>query len=762
MRRHALCAVFFTVFLSCNSHTAADYLEQGNTAEGAGHHDAALIHFRNAIRKAPELVEPHYRLGAVLCRLGRTTEAEAALRQALLRAPGHLEANAKLADLYISAYTDKPNSRRYITEQLQIISKRLLESDPSSYDGLRIRGYSAMADRKPAEAATFFRRAAEDGGASPEAVIALAQSLAQAGQFAEAEQLSLDLIAKDKDFAPAYDSLYVQYIAANRLNDAEAVLQRKLSRFPKVSAYVLQLATFLHRYKPSSAALEQTLRVLATGEKEFPKGPLLVADFYEDRGLADKAIAMLEEAIAAGGDQEKEYRKRIASIYLQQGKRELARAAIDELAQDARGDSEVLALRAVLRLDAERPEEIATAVRELSGLVKTAPDNPLFRLFLGHAFRSVGDFASAREHYVEAAQKRAQWTPPRLSLVELSLTRRQYLEALKYADEIASYEVLSPRLRMLRSVAMVGSGLVHSARAELQKLSREFPDVPEPQLELGFVDLAQKRFTEAEERFRKLHRPGHKDLRPLAGLVEVQLAQRQVEKAIRLLEAEAPRSQNPAGVRRLLATTEARAGRTDHAIQHYHRLAGENSESFEVLFALGELYQKKNDHMQALEWLLRAQKTAPRDPRPPIWIGYSYLNMGRVLEAKKNYELGLSLDPENPLALNNLACLLSEEGNHDEALRLAQLALSKAPKHPEFRDTLAGIYLKKKLPDSALQIFKDLVADYPGESKFRYQLALLLIDRGDKAQARLELQAALDGRLSEEMSRKISVLLEKI
>jgi tetratricopeptide (TPR) repeat protein len=759
---HVLGVVVCCLFSSCSGNSASHYLEKGNAYAEAGKHEDASINYRKAIQKEPQLAEAHYRHGLAEWKLGRLPEAEDALRQAVALSPDHIAAHARLADLYIAAYVSKPGSRPNILAQLQSISKRLLDRDPNSYDGLRIRGYLAMAERKPKEAIELFRRAGASAPLEPDTVLALAQSLVQAGELAEGEKLSLDLLEKEKGFAPGYDSLYVQYVAAKRLTDAERILRLKIANFPEVAEYVIQLATFQDRYKRPATEVERTLRILTSDQQRFPRGPLLVADFYESRGRADKAISALEEAIRGSGDEKNRYRKRLAAVHLMHGDRDAARAAIVEVTQDNPGDSEALAMQAVLRLDSRRPEDINAAVSELSELIKESPGNAQFHLFLGHALRTRGDLDGARSEYVEAAQKRPEWTPPRLALVELALARRQYKEALRYVEEIASYEPLHPRLRLLQSVAMVGAGFVQNAKGELEKLAQEFPGKPEPLLELGFIEVSEKRFQEAERRFRKLHQAGQKDLRALIGLVEVLLAQQRSNEAIQFLEKEVPRSQNPAGVRRLLALTERRRGRTDSAIRHYRQLATENPGSWDVLFSLGDLYLQKNDYEQALEFLEKAQALAPRDPRSPLWLGFTMERLGRMEEATKHYESALRLDPANPLALNNLANLLSETGSLDEALKLANQALEKVPEHPEFLDTLGVIYLKKKLPDSALQIFQNLAKKHPSVSRFRYRLALAHMEKGDKRQARAELETALTGEASEELVKQIKNLLEKI
>ena len=95
----------------------------------------------------------------------------------------------------------------------------------------------------------------------------------------------------------------------------------------------------------------------------------------------------------------------------------------------------------------------------------------------------------------------------------------------------------------------------------------------------------------------------------------------------------------------------------------------------------------------------------------------------RKPEAKQVYEATLKLDPNNAVALNNLAFLLAETGGDlDDALTKAQRAKQLLPNLYEISDTLGWIYLKKNLADQAIDIFKDLVNKEPNHSTYHYHL----------------------------------------
>jgi Flp pilus assembly protein TadD len=136
---------------------------------------------------------------------------------------------------------------------------------------------------------------------------------------------------------------------------------------------------------------------------------------------------------------------------------------------------------------------------------------------------------------------------------------------------------------------------------------------------------------------------------------------------------------------------------------------------------------------------------------------------GRQPESKPLYEHVLRLQPDNAIALNNLAYQMAESGNDlDQALTMAQRAKQQRPTDNNVADTLGWIYIKKNLSDSAIGIFRDLVQKEPERATYRYHLAMALYQKGDKAQARKELEVALKSNPAKDEAAKIRDLLAKV
>jgi Flp pilus assembly protein TadD len=115
------------------------------------------------------------------------------------------------------------------------------------------------------------------------------------------------------------------------------------------------------------------------------------------------------------------------------------------------------------------------------------------------------------------------------------------------------------------------------------------------------------------------------------------------------------------------------------------------------------------------------------------------------------------------VALNNLAYILAEEGRDlDQALTYAQRAKQRLPENADVADTLGWVYIKKNLSDNAIEIFRNLTRQNPQNPTFRYHLALAYVQKGDKGQARRELDTALRSKPEKPVEDKIRELMGRI
>jgi Flp pilus assembly protein TadD len=107
-------------------------------------------------------------------------------------------------------------------------------------------------------------------------------------------------------------------------------------------------------------------------------------------------------------------------------------------------------------------------------------------------------------------------------------------------------------------------------------------------------------------------------------------------------------------------------------------------------------------------------------------------------EAIKEYEGLIADDPENPIAMNNLAWLYLETGD-PRAKETAEKAVALAPDAPAIIDTLAWILVRGGEAQQALDLLQKATTLAPQEPEIRYHKAVALRDVGRSDEACREL-----------------------
>jgi tetratricopeptide (TPR) repeat protein len=740
------------------------YVENGNRYFERGKYKEASIMYRSALKKDLRYGEAYYRLGLVQLKLNQPMAAVASLRRAVELQPDNEDAKTRLADLYLAAYVIGQRGRDQLKTEIKDLAGRLLKKTPNSFDGNRLLGHVEWRDGNLKGAIERFHKANATKPNDPDLVLALSQALAVDARYDEAEKLAKALIEKDPSFGPIYDSLYVQYARQNRIADAESLLKLRVEKNPKNSQYMLRLAGHYYVLQRRDEAGNVFQRMIGN-PRDFPNARQEIGDFYLRSREFGKAIEQYEAGMKSAAKKEDRLalKRRVADALIAWGKRPEASRVLDEVLKENPKDEAASAMRASLTLDTGSREQLQGVLNDLQAAVTRMPDNPVIRYNLGRAHWAKGEIEHARTQFRAAMTLRPDYLAPRLALTQLHINRQEWAQALQTANETLTFSPADPTARMLRAIALRGTGNAGQARAELMELVRRDPSLRDAQFQLGLMDLKALDFKRAEESFQKCSQNSGSDLRCLVGLVETYTAQRQYDKAIQLLEATGRKNPDRPEITAELANTFVRAARYDRAVPIFQQLIAKNPKSADYHIKLGETYRRMGDQNTAIEYFRKAKDLNPNDPMTYVPLAVMLDTVGRKAEAAGLYEQLLKLQPDNPVALNNLAYTLAETGgNLDEALTLAQRARQKLPQDLNVADTLGWIYIKKNLAGNAIDIYKELTTKDPNNPTFRFHMAMALVQKGDKPQARRELQTALRNKPSKEEEGKIKELIAKI
>ncbi len=192
-----------------------------------------------------------------------------------------------------------------------------------------------------------------------------------------------------------------------------------------------------------------------------------------------------------------------------------------------------------------------------------------------------------------------------------------------------------------------------------------------------------------------------------------------------------------------------------------------NIERQKVLVNLLQMSQKTPE---ALEVAQRLQTLAVKDTD----LTFSILAQGLLLqqlkkyeEAKTKYEETIKREPDNAVALNNIAYLLSDElGKPAEAIPYAERAKRLEPNNPDVLDTLGwALALSNRSGEAAGMLLRALQIDGNSVATL-YHLGMVHLKKGEieDAQARLDAakKAAATLRPDDPLVAKIGEALKKV
>jgi tetratricopeptide (TPR) repeat protein len=742
--------------------SATSYLENGNAAFARGQFDDASLNYRKAIQKKPDFGEAYYRAGLSELKQNKAAEALQDLQQAVRLMPANQDAKMELTNLTLGAYIGDTQRPKFLYDLLVKFSSEWLAKDPNSMPGLRIKGYLAMLEQRPDEAVSDFKRAHQLYPRDEKIVDGLMDALFRANQPAEAEQAGVDFVAKDPAATDVYDALFRMYVAGHRLQDAENILNRKVTANPKENTYILQLAAFYagsHR----TQEMDQALQKFLSNPGSDTRVRMEAGDFYASIGDLTGALGQYRAGSSANNKDKLLYQNRIARILLLQGKRKEGLQVLNETLGKYPDDPEARALRAALLVGAPGAGKPGEGVQELRALLEKNPSDLFLKFLLARGLAESNNLGEARSRLQEIIKARPQFLDAHIMLADIAFKRGDMLETVQQAEAALEVDPENLRARMLRGSALLKQGNLDQAASVLGSLSRQVPDSVDVQLQLAYVSLNRRNYAEAEAAFGKILEKHPTEWKAVAGLVDVDLAQNRPEKAYARLEAELTRSHGSPAVRYLMATTALRNGKYNLAIENFRALAEQTPNSIDAQLQMANVFQLKGDVHNAIVTLQKAALVQPKDPRPSAMLPFLLEMENRAQEAKQVVRRTLAQRPDDPDAMNNLAYLLAQTGDSlDEALKLAHKAVAKAPNNPSYLDTLGYVYLKRDQDDEALDIFSNLIRKYPDDPACAYHTGMAWYQKGNRTKAKTLLSHALELRPPKDIEAGATDLLSRV
>jgi tetratricopeptide (TPR) repeat protein len=386
-------------------------------------------------------------------------------------------------------------------------------------------------------------------------------------------------------------------------------------------------------------------------------------------------------------------------------RREEAVDAMDHAARLYKANAAPLVIKGDLLLSLGRRDEAGAAWQNA---IEVDPTNWFAHERMAALLESRGDREGAIRHYEQAvAETKTEHLYPRLQAARLYLMAGDPAQTEVLLEDLAQLEDAPSLVLDYLARAKVGLDKLDEGKALFDRLMTRSESV-RPFLARARLAVAEQDLVEAETilSMAKTRFPG--DAALLLEQGRVLGATGQYDKALDTFsEGLAVAPQNPA-LLRAASLAAARLGQDERALDYARAVVGLPEATVGDQVRLASLLERTN-------------------ARP---------------EAVTLYRNALAADPQNWLALNNLASLLTESAP-DEAILLAERAVGLAPDMPELHDTLGLAQLKAGKLDLAEQTFEAMRAEQPSAALPTYRLGLVRLEQGLSDEAHALLQEAL-------------------
>ena len=371
-----------------------------------------------------------------------------------------------------------------------------------------------------------------------------------------------------------------------------------------------------------------------------------------------------------------------------------------------------------------REGKIEEALHAVSSMLERAPESADVWLFKGDLERSRLALEDAEKSYRRALDIRPNDVQSRLRLVDLYIGANKldaartgiaavlksepqnlmavyqqasiYVSEKKYAearDAIQQVRKLAPdhlpSLRMAGAVAYF-TGSSAQAERELSAYLSHFPnDVPTRKL-LAANSLRSGQPDKALEFMNPLLSAGN-DAQVFAIAGEAALRTNQFARAVEYLKKSAALAPRDAKVRTQLGISRLAAGDVDSGIADLASASALSSESTRADLILALTHLERKEYGNALAAIAVLEKKQPANAVVFNLRAQAQLAQGNTVQARKNLETALELQPDYFLAANNLAALDVGDKNLEAARKRLSAFLETNPSSVSAMLSLADI-----------------------------------------------------------------------
>lgn len=702
--------------------------------------EAAEEAYTKAIEARPEGIHELASRALVRLSLGRVAEAQKDVGQA--RRLNNMSRTKQPLVYYATGQLEL--KREKFAEAAQAFEK-MLEFEP---DYLPARYYLARAHYRMGnieqadQGATMFRKRAPryPGGHRLYAAIKFTQ-----GQYDEAQQVLENLLS----FLP--DDTWSQSMLADiavRQGDTAASVEeyrRIVALHPDSAEAHRKLALGLIIVDSEQA--REVLRERVVQDGGSTETSTLVLLSYIREGEWDEAIATAQDLVQQD-EKNWDAHTLLGGAYVGKGNVVEARKSLKRALELNPGNPNAATNLARMEV---REDNLGEARSLYEDVLKHHPEEVAPVLFLNALDVREGKMEDALERLESAVVAHPKDEALRIALARLYLITGQPSRVLAMMYDVKGNTAQSPAMLQAQAGAHSAMGQHGAAAAVYEKILKQVADVAGLHFILGRSYAANGELNKANEQLQQAMEldPEHYAARVLR--IHLLRLENKGAQASQLLAELGPEYADRPEVlieKGWLAMYQGKFPEAESAFERAYELAPSN----ELIVQLGIARWNSDKPDAALAGYKSWLKNNPGDSKILIHLANTYLQLGRDEKALASFKELYSLNPDNPVVLNNLAWLL-RRSDSDQALEYAQRSNRLTPDWAPGLDTLGSIHLERGEYELAQRSFEQALKQAPGNADIRYHMARVAVGEGESEEAANILKAVLADPESEFPSR---------
>lgn len=358
----------------------------------------------------------------------------------------------------------------------------------------------------------------------------------------------------------------------------------------------------------------------------------------------------------------------------------------------------------------------AEALATYQAMLKVFPYSYAGHYYVGLLLMDQGDVTKAKKHFGEAIAIAPEFIGARMELASVLMDEGLTEEATMHYQRILDEDPTSVRAALALALNHFTAKNDEKALETIALITKRSSTWHSVYTLINRHYLAQGKFTEAktlltamEDQFQVLS-----EFNYMLGYIYEKLGD--MHETTRYFLRISPNSEYYERAILFVSVHQWEEGQQAEAAETLELALKEHPDSIEILTYLASFHEELDNYAEAEGYLLKGISINNENPKLHFRIGVLYDKWGKEEASTASVKKALSLDPEDPNALNFLGYTYARQGIHlEDAERMIKKALAKKPGDGYITDSLGWVYFRQGLFEKALKILRQAAALLPDD-----------------------------------------------